>query len=181
MITIDELRRIAIKQPTYMGLGMIKVSIPHSAYRFYCPDVAPQTTDQHHTHTNSFQSTVLKGVLRNIVYDVTPVDYETNWQWTQGKCSPRCTPEVIHENVEPVETLRFDTLVDSGYQIDAQVFHRIELVTDKVITKLTVTERGTVDPIYILDKKLGYQSPWAVRKTPAECWEAIEYILDDND
>lgn len=184
MITIDEIRRIALKPPTYMGLGIVKLATPGFAYRFYCHELVPQTIDRHHTHKNSFRSIVVKGVLRNIVYDITPVEYETQWEWRQGICSPLCIPEVIHENVLPVETLRFDTSAGNEYQITSNVFHRIELVTDKVITKIAITEKTTDESVYIIDKDKesdGYVDPWAIKKTGMECWEAIEYIINDND
>lgn len=179
MITIDQLRRIKYK-PSYMGLGVIKLRIDERrAYRFYCDEVAKQTVDQCHTHTFSFESKILKGVLRNITYDVSPVDYETDYRLTQGRCSQVTPPETTAENVTMTETFRIDSPVGTEFTIDSQTFHRIELVTDKVITLKQTTHDPDICPQFVEDKRIGYVNPWEkdILKTPEQCWEAINYIL----
>lgn len=179
MLTIDYLRRSAARRPMYMGLGIIKLrTSSRSAYRFYCDEVAEQTVDQVHTHTFSFNSKILKGVLRNIIYDVTPVDFETDYKLTQGRCSKNTPPETTVENVTMTETFRIDSPVGTDYFMDSQTFHRIELVTDKLVTFKHTTDDPEIHPQFVEDKRLGYVNPWANKKTSEQCWEAIKYILD---
>lgn len=177
MITIDQLRRESKHRPGYMGLGVIKLRVnDRSAYRFYCDEVARQTIDQIHTHTFSFDAKVLKGVLRNIIYDVTTVDHETDYRLTQGKCD-HTPPPTAFENVEFKETFRIDSPVGTEYSIDSQTFHRIELVTDKVVTFKHTTHNPDTHPQFVEDKQIEYVDPWADRKTTEQCWEAIAFIL----
>jgi len=184
LYTIDQFRNLAIKRPRYMGLGTIKLVTRLGAYRFYCEDILLKTIDRHHTHTFTFRSDILKGTLRNIIYDIVPVEYDTNWQLTQGVCERGSRPRVIHENIEPTETLRFDTSAGDMYIIDSQVFHKVAFVTDKVITKLTPTEKSVIEPQFVLNRETekeagGYVDPWGESMEEHKCWEGIRYILAD--
>ena len=119
-------------------------------------------------------------MVGNIVYDVIPVDYETDLRLTQGACSKVCPPKTTHENVIMKETISIDQVTGTDYWMDSQTFHRIELATSSVITYKTMTDDPNIEPQFVEDKRIGYVNPWAELKTSDECWEAIDFIIRDK-
>lgn len=181
MITIDKLRKVAVRRAHYMGLGVIKVITTYGSYRFYCKELIPQTADQHHSHTYSFESVIQRGTLLNIIYDVKPVDYETDYMLTQGKCLKGNVPETIAENVAVTETIRFENTAGSKYSLDSQVFHRIEHVTPCIITLCNRIAPAPVPPSFVVDKRFPPPDAWQYKKTPQECWEIVEHVITSTD
>ena len=179
MITIDELRRDAMTVPRFCGTGAIKVKTLHGAYRFYNEKLIPRHNVEIHTHTFTFHSSIIKGILGHKFYDVSEVEEKTEHQLTEGVCKKGCPPEVIAENVCVTETLRVDMAEGSTYTIDSKVYHDVEFMTDSVITLIKPISKGPV-PRFIRDKKIGYICPWGdTHITPSETWEIIDCMLND--
>ena len=178
MITIDELRKLVIKLPARSGVGGIKAKTADRVYRFYNEQLIERRTDDVHTHTFGFHSTVEKGVLRNILYDVIVTDEESEYKLVQGKCQKGLQPPTVAENVIVKETFRTDMPTGTEYQIAQDAFHRVEFVTDSVVTSIVPTFIPTGDPKYAIEKSAEYVCPWGENKvSPAQCWEIIDTIL----
>lgn len=178
MITIDKLRETATNKPHYCVAGGIKLKTTDGAVRFYNESFVPRIADTIHTHTYGFHSTVLKGTMRHIIYDVKPVEEETNYNLLQIKCMKGEPQNVIAENVTVTETLRTDMPEGSKYSINADIFHRVEFVTDSVVTIINPFEKGC-DPLYAINKEIGYVCPWSFSLSLADCWEIIDQIISD--
>jgi len=178
MLNIDELREAATRNPSQSGVGGIKLRTADCIYRFYCEEFVKRRVDEVHTHSNGFNSTVEKGVLRNILYEVKEVEYETDYCLTQGVCQKGCVPDVVAENIVFEELFRADMPAGTFYSIDPETFHRVEFVTRAVVTSLSPPFMEGPDPKFARNKKEGYVCPWGEEMlNSTECWEAIDFIL----
>lgn len=180
MITIDELRKLN-GQAHYMGLGVIKYNFGDdwSAYHFYS-DQIPILVDDIHDHRYSFTSTIKKGILKTYIYDIHPVDQYTDHKFVGRLCSPESQPEVIHENINLIETANFTTIEGNSYSIDYRTLHRVELVTKHVITY--IHDKSPMEqkmPHFITDKRNEEVCAFSHRMNKKQCWDLIEYILED--
>jgi len=186
MITIDEIRALAKRddsKPRYNGLGMIRLHLRDVGYNFYSERTEP-FNHTIHDHRYSFTSSVLKGVLRNRLYDYQEVDYETDYRLTYktmfGKIDYDTHGVVIHENVELRETCTFETRAGQQYHLDRSAFHSAEAVTDKVITCMTRPSDLPWEAMstFIVNKRKPYEGVYSRPKTENECWEIIEYTIN---
>lgn len=179
MITIDHLRKTQVRKPSFCGTGAIKLKTTDGKYRFYNTKLVPQHNREIHTHTYGFKSTILKGTLRHIFYNVIESDEETNYQLTEGECKKGCPPDVIIENVNPIEILRTDMSAGTDYTIQPEMYHEVEFVTENIVTVINPFVEGPV-PRFVRDKKVGYICPWGDTNISTEdCWQIIDQILSD--
>ncbi len=179
-LSVTELKKEAIKPPKFSGVGGLKLKTNSGVYRFYNENLIDRHTDQVHTHTYGFNSIVLKGTLRNIIYNVTSVDEDTQYCLTQGECIKGCQPDVISENVTVQELFVTDMPVGTTYRIDPTTFHRVEFITDSVVTYLAPPNPHAGNPMYVMDKSIGYICPWGdTMLSSKDCWEIIDQILSN--
>ena len=178
-ITIDQLRRLNGK-PHYMGLGVIKYVFRNTrSYNFYSEKSAFLVNDIHE-HRFSFTSKVIKGELKNYIYEVFGADPTSTLQVERGECKPYAERWVEVYNANVVELCNFTTKEGQSYRINFRTLHRVECVTPKVITllnkKLPFDQQ---QPRFITDSTQPSVCAFSEPKSEDECWEIIEYTLSD--
>lgn len=180
MITIDELRKLD-GMARYNGTGVVKLHVGKSLiYRFYS-DMAAVVSEDIHEHRCSFTSTVLKGVLKNYIYEVSGQDPKSTLQVVRSECKANADKIIEVSNAVISEQCNFTTVAGQSYHIAYNTLHQIERVTPKVIT-LMEKEPNTQDAARIVMdiSKADYVCPISVKKSVKECWEIIEYTLNDD-
>jgi hypothetical protein len=111
----------------YFGLGFIQVKIDAlRRVHFYHPDV-PAFVEEPHDHRYSFVSTVLRGALRNTIYQVGP-GVESLVEYESCKKNGPEVPRGITGNVTKFG--EFVTHAGSGYYLDSNTFHTVEPLLD---------------------------------------------------
>jgi len=136
-LTIDYLK--SCSKIHFFGLGFIQVKLNDSVrYHFYCPDL-PQFTDSPHDHRYWFVSTVLRGSLRNKIWEIDPSEggrpkIQRYDSCGSGEAPPRLTCEVQAK-------VRTEFVVQEGsqYFIPADVFHQVMAVS---LPCITMIQRG---------------------------------------
>lgn len=181
MITIDHLRALKGK-PHYMGLGCVKYVFRggSQAYHFYC-DKAEILVEDIHEHRFGFTSTVKKGTLKNYIYEVHGTDPESTLQVERGECKPGAERIVEVANANVVEVCTFVTDPGQSYTLHQTTLHRIECITPKVVTLINRKELVEPMPRFITDAANPSVCAFSKPKSEKECWEIMEYTLDDND
>lgn len=188
MITIDEIRALAKQSssiPRYNGLGMIRLHLRNEAYMFYSKQTEP-FNHTIHDHRYSFTSTVLKRTLRNRLYSFVEVNYDTDYLVTYknmvGKIDYETYGRTMYENVEVSEACMFETKAGQQYHLDRSAFHSAEAVTDSVITCMTRPSDPAWEAMsrFIVSRSKPYESVYSRPKTEKECWEIIEYTINDD-
>lgn len=178
MITIDELRKMG-GYPHYLGLGVIKCRIgKDEAYHFWS-DRSPVLVDQIHDHRFGFTSTVLKGVLKNTIFVVDGQDPDSMLQVERGECKEGAEREILVPNAKMKEVINFTTAPGESYYIAYDTLHQIELMTPKVITHIKKEPFSQMAPRYVVDTSIERVCAMSQPKTQDECWEIIEYTIND--
>ena len=180
MITVDELRALD-GRPHYMGLGVIKHMFRgNRAYHFYS-DKTLAIVEDIHEHRFGFTSTVIKGELKNYIYEIDGTDPNSTLQVERGECTAGAERNIIQSNINLIEACTFTTLPSQSYHIEYTTLHKVECITPKVITLLTkeLPNRQT-NPRFITDTANPSVCAFSEPKTEAECWELIEYTLSDT-
>lgn len=180
MITIDQLRALN-GRPHYMGLGCVKYVFRQSsqAYHFYS-DKAEILVEDIHEHRFGFTSKVIKGELKNYIYDVHSSDPESTLQVERGECKPGAERIVEVANANVVELCTFVTSPGQTYSLHQTTLHRIECVTPKVITVINREPMTELMPRFIIDTANPSVCAFSEPKSVKECWEIIEYTLGDD-
>lgn len=176
MITVDELRKLD-GQIFYNPLGVIKYRFRGDfTYHFYSDLTKPLNDYNVHTHRYSFTSTVKRGELKNIIYNIEPQD-ESNF--TVYKCLCRVGDELLP--VRPVsvsEAVTFTTKEEQSYDMDYHTFHTIELLTPSVVTLIRRSTKQDQFAQFIVntnEEYIPYENEHI--KSEKECWELVEYTL----
>lgn len=181
MITIDELQALNGKV-TYNPLGVVKIRVNYDEFWHFYSDKTPVTLKENiHTHPYSYESKILFGGIRHHIYDVEPTDEETLHKY-QKRGRVRTAPLItIHENVNVIQSAVFDTYKNNSYYIHNCVLHQTELLTSKCVTYLKA--EPWVHQVFFIKKEGIDFSVEDVRQkaSVAECWEIIEYTLNDDD
>jgi len=138
MISIDELKSQCLKIH-FFGLGFIQVKVSDSQrYHFYVPDL-PSFTDHPHDHRYWFRSEVLRGSLRNIIWelDVPPEEGGERRVQRYDSCSSEDpSPKKKYITWAGVTT-SFTTHEGSGYLMPINVFHQVEPLTLPCVTRIS--------------------------------------------
>ena len=181
MITIDQLRALG-GRPHYMGLGCVKYVFRggSQAYHFYS-DKAEILVEDIHEHRFAFTSTVKKGTLKNYIYDVHGTDPDSTLQVERGECRPDAERVVEVANASIVELCTFVTAPGQSYHLDQTTLHRIECLTPKVVTLINREPMIETKPRFIVDTANPSVCAFSKPKSEKECWELIEYTLDDKE
>ena len=178
MYTIDEFRKMGGK-PMYVGTGTIKLLLNngYNVYNFYS-DKAEILVDDIHDHRSGFNSTVLKGTLRNIIYKIDGEDPESKYRLEYGECKEGSERVIVQDNILLKETCRFDTLEGSSYYMGHDVLHRIELITPAIITHMVREPLVKSAPHFVIDKTNPFKCAFSEPKSKIECWEIIEHTIN---
>lgn len=177
-LTVDKLRKLG-GYPHYLGLGVIKCRLKDDlSYHFYS-ERSPAIVDNIHEHRFGFTSTVLKGRLKNIIYDVDGSNPESTLQVERGECRPGVERVIEVENAKIIELCSFITPPGESYHIESYTLHRIQWLTDKGITFLEKEPVVRIDPRFVEDISKPRVCAMSQPKSKEECWEIIEFTLQD--
>jgi len=183
MITIDELRKLGGKI-SYAPVGVIRLEFSSTQiYHFFSELAPPILIDNIHTHPHSFTSKVIKGGIRNHIYDVTDTDIETKHCVKHipfRSDNEKLEIKMHRDNVRYTQTLRFDTYAGNTYTIDSTTMHMIDTLESKTITLLNCTPYigGLTDVYFLMDKQVTYTREQLHNfKTEQECWEIVADTL----
>lgn len=184
MIDIDYLRNEAKERgsvPNYNGLGMVRLAVKDRGYLFYS-DRAPPINHTIHDHRYSFTSTIIKGTIRNFIYSFEAVEQETDFMLTYKDMVNKVDTvgTIIHPNVNITNTCTFDTTENQKYIMHESILHHVERKSEKLITCMEPSPRP-YSPIahFLINKNIEYVGVYSQPKTPNECWEIIEYTIND--
>lgn len=183
MLTIDELRA-KNGVVTYHPMGVVKLRVNWDEFWHFYSDKTPVALDENiHSHPYTYDSTILFGGLRHYIYDVVPTEEKrpNSYQGRFGR-GHKTPLTVVHENVDILETTRFDTYKGDSYYIKHSTLHKIEQIMPKTVTYLKA-EPWQEQLFFVVheDWKWTKEELMTQKATPDECWEIIEYTLDDED
>lgn len=183
MITIDELRKLN-GRVTYHALGTVKLNVGFKEFWHFYSDKTPVALDENiHSHPYSYDSKILFGGIRHHIYDVIPTEEKrVNSYKRRAKHGSKVELDVIHENIDVLETITFDTYKDDTYYINHSTLHKIELITPKCVTYLKA--QPWQDNLFFVvheDWNMTRKEILTQKASNAECWEIIEYTLNDED
>lgn len=97
-----------------------------------------------HNHRGDLSSTILKGGMRNHLYDVVPRRGAPFCMY-RGKCVSACSAgrdfccrfKTVEPEVELNETMYFDSKEGDSYFMDWRQYHWVELLTENTISHVT--------------------------------------------
>lgn len=185
MKTIDELRKLACRPLTYHPQGCIRLTFGkdfENVYHFYSDRTPILVKESHshdniHTHPYSFKSTVIKGTIRNHIYQWEESEEATDHCIVRRQCRAGMPWHPEQSNITFKKVLTFDTHENDSYTIEYSVMHKVEWMTPKIITLL---EKSQImqEPTFILPQDTLYTEEELFElKSEEECWDIIEYTL----
>jgi hypothetical protein len=176
MITIDYLRRLGgTIRPE--GIGVLKYRVGNEAYHFYDGTIHEVRNTGIHQHYWNFSSEVIKGELRNRMYVVNGTDSNSTLQVVRKKDANTKKFSVEQDNITLTEAYSFSTVAKQSYYLYYTVFHKIEMMSPKVVTHLRCSLRVQETIGYIKDTTIQTHEP-NPSMTEDECWEIAEDILN---
>jgi hypothetical protein len=183
MITVDSLKKLGGKI-SYTPVGVIRLEFAKDRmYHFFSEHAPPILSDNIHTHPHSFVSNVIKGGIRNHIYQIQDSDTETEHCVKRFKFRTENKDEKLtmhKENVTFHEATRFDTYAGGTYRIDSTTMHEIDILEPKTITLLTCTPyiAALTDVYFLMKKEVSYTREQLHNlKTTQECWEIVADTL----
>lgn len=177
MLSIDTLRKEG-GTPKYNGLGMVRLRVGQYGLLFYS-ELAPPINHTIHNHRYSFTSKVLKGTIRNYLYEYDVVD-KSDYMLTQKDMVNKVDTigTIIHDNVSLRNVCTFDTHEGDSYFMDQRTFHHVERVTNTLITQMDPSPLPwNATALFLIEKDIPYVGVYSEPKSPEECWEIIEYTI----
>ncbi len=185
---IDALRKLdgTLHSPAQDVVGL---SVGASElYHFYSDNTA--NIDDIHNHRRSFTSKVVKGVLRNNLYDIID-NPDSNFSVLTGQCLQFCKAsqnlcfdnlKVVRENIEPMLSASFETAAGNMYFLNYNTFHNLERKTPTVITHILWRDIQQASPQFIRDMNNGIKCEYNTSISDNKMWEIIEHTLEyDNE
>lgn len=176
-LTVDNLKKNHY-MIHYFGLGFVQVKVSESErYHFYHPSLQPITEDPH-DHRYDFVSTVLRGKIKNTLYELGDVDYAVPCEirWENCKKDKGVVPPPFMSKA--VMTGIFTVSEGDKYFLGRNTFHQVERVSDgPLVTKIV---RGKVVKdlarILLLPGKEPV-CPFSKNLPEARLWEIVEDSL----
>lgn len=179
MITIDELRKLG-GTPRQGGMGVIKWRVsPSLAYHFYSGDTHEVRGTGIHKHNLGMTSTILKGELRNYIYEIRGVDDDSTLQLIKKHNKLNADYTISQDKINLVEACTFTTVAGKSYTLDIDTLHSIECVADQTITEVrwdTSHQWKTAEFVVDTAEWDNDEKP-RPRMTEEECWEIVEDML----
>ena len=178
-----------LKQPQhevfYAGEGIAGILIKHNrGFHFYTSD-APRIIKDLHSHKRSYTSTVLKGAIRNHIYEIrglTPingkvlVNIECELICGKGGCAKQ---KVVQKNLDVVKIKEITTECGESYSLNYRDFHMFELLTDgPVITSMVHSRIQQPNTQIIVDENYLTNNCCPVYPSESELWEMVKSCLE---
>ena len=181
--TLSELKASGAT-PHYFGLGFIQLKLDRDKrLHFWTPDwpTIPGNDSEIHNHRYDFASTVLKGAIEQVVYDMgrlyaIPVDGAL--EVVEVSCQPGSeeAPQLLGY-ATPMALVSHRVEAGGSYTLRTDDFHIAHSVGDTI----TQVIRG---PILHQNARVlrplgsGFVCPLSINKSAEECWDKIEQMLD---
>ena len=176
-LSLDYLKSLGAT-PHYNGLGVVKLPINKKySYHFYS-ELAPIMCENIHEHRFSFKSTVLKGTLRNFIYTIKTGNPDSSLVMEQGRCVSGSDKTVIRTEFDLEDSLTFDTVAGQYYWIRHDQLHKVQAITNTVITFVEKEPEVMGEGRLIQDVAHPQPCAFSAPKPAAECWDIIEYTLN---
>jgi hypothetical protein len=184
---IDTLRKLDGKLHS-PAAGVVGLSVGSSdLYHFFSQETSD--IDDIHNHRRSFTSNVIKGTIRNNIFDIVDDPDSTKCvmkgmclkfcKATQNMCS-RNIP-TTRQNVATNIIASFDTTEGQRYFLDYTTFHNLELLTPVVITHVQWGEMKQTEPEFIRDTGNNIYCEHLQNISDNDMWEIIDTTLEYKD
>jgi hypothetical protein len=136
----------------YFGLGFVQVKIsPVDRFHYYHPDLrASLDPEAIHNHRYDFQSFVMRGALRQELFELVPGD---EFRLSDESCAPEAHESQTVHQLGALLIASFRVPAGEGYFLHYSQFHRVSAV-GKTVTWLA--------------RKLPYAQPLAQVLTPIQ-------------
>lgn len=166
-----------------LGLGFVLVKLSdQERLHFYHPDCKVGASENPHDHRYNFRSRVLRGALKNSIWEVRE---GSGWTMHFDACKAGPHPPGKSPPTCEVDAVLFESFVTregSGYYLDMDTFHTVTPLHDQgpCITHLYRSDirkefaRVVVPPGGRLECLLGSQM------TEARIWEIVEECLSPH-
>ena len=183
LLDFDYLKKVALGDPYYNGLGSVRVKISPSGPKvfetinFYSKKYIPAISKYIHTHPANLLCEKLYGSYENIKYDWKVSKKNEVMCMEELQLKPNTPPKLLHSNVVVYEKEK-EILNDSMVHSDSQ-FHDIKPLTDIVITKMI--HHGFKGPRVkiIRNKNIKYVCGLSELGNAEDNWEIIRKILNE--
>lgn len=181
-LTIDGLRLLGGKI-SYTPVGVIRLEFSKERmYHFFSEHAPPILLDNIHTHPHSFTSKIIKGGIRNHIYNVEDTEEESDYcvRRVAFRKREKAQIEMYRENTVSQEVVRFDTYAGGTYTIGSTTMHTIDILEPKTITLLECSPyiAALTDVYFQMRKDVSYTRDQLHNlKTEQECWEIVADTL----
>lgn len=163
----------------FFGLGFIQVKVTDKErYHFYHPELtAFVPPEEIHDHRSDFTSTILKGVLSQEIYSITPQTI-SEFELRHVSCDANHKAPIDRQFVMPelIATTHFNR--GSQYKLSEKTMHKVLPVADSTITLL---QRGTKKKPFanVVSSAKEEICPFSKDLPEVELWEWVKRIIDD--
>jgi hypothetical protein len=192
-LTLEYLKQYEV---FHAGPSIAGVLINHDeAYHFYTAE-APRLIDDLHSHKRSYTSTVIRGEVKNHIYEIRGIDPTGGKLLVNTDCELLCghggcaAHRVVERFLNVVKVKELITKQGETYGLTFMDFHKFELVSDgPVITHMHYSKilqpetQIIVDESYLTNKcnppEVSDEVLWSMVES---CLEntSFEYELDDG-
>lgn len=176
-LSVDYLKNNHTKIHAF-GLGFIQIKLGEvERVHVYTAKVSLTTTEEEiHNHRYNFTSTILKGTLKNKIYQV-----EANENGKFMLIDEACNPNVAKSDKklrvnQPKLITEFNTGIGQSYHIDKDVFHQVEALEGTI----TLVERGPVVKSMaqiIYPEDISTTCPFSSNLPEEELWKIVKECL----
>ena len=169
----------------YAGAGVAGVIIKHNrAFHFYTSE-APRLIEDLHSHKRSYTSTVLKGRIRNNIYEIQGLDPINGKLLVNIQCELLCGKggcaqhEVVQRNLHVVKVAERITECGESYSLSYKDFHMFELLTDgPVITCMGYSPIQQPNTQILVDESYLSNKCCPLNPSEDELWEMVRSCLE---
>lgn len=175
---IDELKKIATRDPYYHGIGCIRLPIGNrQLYSFYSKKLTQPISNYIHSHQHDLYCESIHGRYKNTIYDFTITNDYSDYCMQKIVCKDNADPEMLYENVIPHQ--KHESLLLKNMTHTHSGLHIVEPIDDVVITKVTRGDKFYPIARIIRNKNEQYVCGLSQRGTPEDNWEIIREILNE--
>lgn len=167
------------------GLGFIQVKVDeHTRYHFYHPELESIMDEEEvHDHRYGFKSEVLKGCLRQELYNVEIPGGQVDWKYCKWSIQEvSCDPDKPVSGKHMLggivnSSLIVSSVAGSEYKISKNAFHKVLPTQEPTVTRVT-REVPSKEFARVLRKHEAKEvCPFSPSMTDEELWKWVERIV----
>jgi hypothetical protein len=158
----------------FFGLGFIQLKVNATLrFHFYTKRlVSIMPTEEIHNHRYNFTSYILKGELRNEIFDVVPGD---GYFLSETDCKEGSTPHVGHMSWAVIPAIDVTLAPGSSYYLKHHTYHRVS--SDNCITKLEIGSPMKDRAGVCRPKGAKAVCPFSCKTPEDALWDIVEDML----